>query len=238
MSDVPRHCQHCPQRAKVEREGGDCPSSPQRKAELRRAVTASLSAMTPEVRRKKSELIVRRVLELEEFKRAHVVMAYVALELEVDPWLLVRESWALGKVVALPRIEPPLPEPRATYMHNRQIVPFELKQEPVDDPHDHGGLRADAVGILEPKADAAEIPVGEIGLVVVPTVAFDRRGCRLGKGGGFYDRFLARADLKAALCGLAFSEQVFAGLPVCPHDRPVDLLVTEAGVMDFRRKDS
>lgn len=220
-------CQSCPRRKQL--DGAECPSSQLRKAEMRQAISGSLSAMTPEVRAKKSQLIVRHVLELEAFKRAGVVMAYVAMELEVNPWGLVREAWALGKRVALPRIHPALDEPRVTNAHQRHLLAFELRPELVDDPQDHTGLRADVVGILEPRGNVPEVLAAEIDFLVVPCVAYDRQGFRLGKGGGFYDRFLSQEDLRAATCGLAFSEQVFANLPHCPHDRPVDIVVTESG---------
>jgi 5-formyltetrahydrofolate cyclo-ligase len=232
----PKQCETCPQWDAVERGGGECHSSPVRKSALRRAIHGSLAAMTPEVRLTKSQLIVRHVLELEEFKRARVVMAYVSMEMEVRPWALLRAAWAQGKIVALPRVEPPLEAPEILAVHDRRIVAYELRERQVDDPQDHDGLEANVMSILEPKGGAQEVPMAEIGLVVVPCVAYDRQGFRLGKGGGFYDRYLSHADLKAATVVLAFSEQVFSQLPHCPHDHPVQILVTEAGVIDMRRK--
>jgi 5-formyltetrahydrofolate cyclo-ligase len=211
-----------------------CPSAPARKSELRRAVAGSLAAMSPLVRRQKSQLIARQVLELDAFQRASVIMAYVGMEMEVDPWLVVREAWARGKTVALPRIDPPLEDRRIHRMHDRNILPFELEPQKIENPADHPGLRVDACGILEPGPGAAEISAAEIGLIFVPCIAFDRLGFRMGKGGGFYDRFLSRPDVAAVTVGLAFSEQVFTALPRCPYDRPVSLLVTETGVCDFR----
>jgi 5-formyltetrahydrofolate cyclo-ligase len=212
-----------------------CPSAPARKAELRRAVAASLATMSPAVHRQKSLLIARHVFELDAFQRASVIMAYVGLEMEVDPWLIVREAWARGKTVALPRIDPPLEDRRIARMHDRHILPFVLESQALDRPADHPGLRVDACGILEPGPGAAEVPAADIGLVFVPCIAFDRLGYRMGKGGGFYDRFLSRPDLTAVTVGLAFSEQVFTALPRCPYDRPVSQLVTETGTCDFRK---
>ena len=233
---LPRHCRECPRAASMGfADLADCPSSPARKAEVRRAITAALASMTPEVRRHKSLRIGRQVAGREEFRRARVVMAYLALELEVDPWSLIREAWSLGKTVVVPRIEPPLEEPRITMIHARRIVPLALEPELVDDPADHAGLQADVFGIHEPKAGAVEVPAGEIDLVMVPAMAIDRHGYRMGKGGGFYDRFLVQEGLRATSCGLVFSEQVFASVLRCPHDRRVDLLVTETGVVDFRK---
>ena len=230
------HCRRCRRLA----ENPDlplhlCPSAPAQKAELRRAVAASLATMSPTVRRQKSQIIARHVLELDAFKQAGVIMAYVGLEMECDPWLIVREAWARGKVVAMPRIIPPLEDRRIARMHDRNILPFVLEPQALDNPAEHPGLRVDACGIREPGPGAAEVPAADIGLVFVPCIAFDRLGYRMGKGGGFYDRFLSRPDLSAATAGLAFSEQVFTALPRCPYDRPVSLLVTETGIADFRK---
>ena len=230
------HCKICSIWQGNSEDGSfQCPGSPERKAELRQAIYNSLGSMTPEVRRQKSQLICRHLQVLAEYKRTRTVMAYVALEMEPDPWPLVREAWAEGKQVALPRVDPPFEEPRIPHVHDRRLLPFLLEQQPVDDPQDHSGLRMDVFGIGEPKCGTTQIPVRKLGLILVPCLAYDRRGRRMGKGGGFYDRFLARKDLTAVSCGLAFSEQVFTQLPNCPHDQPVDILVTETGVIDFRK---
>lgn len=234
MSDrVPIHCRDCLLSRQFDDPASQCPGSPDQKSDLRRVVTESLSAMTPEVRRTKSLRIVKHLLDFEPFKRAEMVMAYVAMEMEVDPWSLIREAWALGKRVVLPRIHPPFDYPKVPSVHNRYLRACELHPQNVDDPREHGDLRPDVMGILEPKDSAAEVPVRDIDLVLVPCVAFDRRGCRLGKGGGFYDRFLAHGEFRGLAVGLAFSEQVFNSLPTCPHDKEVEYIATEIGLIDL-----
>lgn len=233
---IPPHCKVCPTwRANQGDKDFQCPASPRQKARLRRAIYDSLNSMTPEVRRKKSQLICKHLEQLAAYQQARTIMAYLALEMEPDPWPLVRAAWAAGKQVVMPRVDPPFEEPRIPRMHDRRLLPLVLEEQLLDDPADHPGLRMDVFGIFEPKSTAAEMPVGQIGLILVPCLAYDRRGRRMGKGGGFYDRFLARPDMTAVSCGLAFSEQVFACLPACPHDRPVDILVTETGIVDFRK---
>lgn len=230
------HCKVCPTwQANSGNPDFQCPASPEQKSKLRRAINDSLNSMTPEVRRRKSRLICKHLEQLAAYQRARTIMAYVALEEEPDPWPLVRAAWAAGKQVVMPRVDPPFEEPRIPRIHDRRILPFVLEEQLLDDPAEHPGLRVDVFGIFEPKSTSAEIPVGEIGLILVPCLAYDRCGRRMGKGGGFYDRFLAREDMTAVSCGLAFSEQVFGRLPNCPHDRSVDILVTETGIMDFRK---
>ena len=89
-------------------------------------------------------------------------------------------------------------------------------------------------GIGEPAAGEAW-PIEDIDLIVVPAVAYDRRGRRLGRGGGFYDRFLARGGLRARTCGLAFAQQIVQELPAESHDYPVEIVVTDREVLRINR---
>ena len=85
-------------------------------------------------------------------------------------------------------------------------------------------------GIREPKAENIRpVPRGDIDAILVPAVAFDRRGYRVGCGGGYYDRFLPEVP-RAVRIGAAFSCQIVAEIPADPHDVRVDRIVTENGV--------
>jgi 5-formyltetrahydrofolate cyclo-ligase len=93
--------------------------------------------------------------------------------------------------------------------------------------HDHPGVRPGPLGILD-VPDAPAVPVAEIDVVLVPCLAVDRAGNRLGRGGGFYDRFLARPDLKALTIVIALEEQLFDEVPVNACDRRAAGVVTDA----------
>lgn len=99
-------------------------------------------------------------------------------------------------------------------------------------------LDAGAFGILEPKPDCRNRPERrfspeKIDLVLVPGLAFDRSGGRLGRGKGFYDRFFQKLSKKAVLVGLAFDEQLVERVPIEPHDRKMDFLLTPEGALTF-----
>jgi len=98
---------------------------------------------------------------------------------------------------------------------------------------DVGDLVAGAFGVREPGAGARRIEVAALEVLLVPGLAFDETGMRLGRGGGFYDRLLALPDLRARLVGVCFEVQVLPELPVEAHDRAVDAVVTENGVRIF-----
>lgn len=93
-------------------------------------------------------------------------------------------------------------------------------------------LVAGEFGLREP-ISGAPFPLSMIDLVIVPGLGFDEYGNRLGRGRGFYDRFLANPEFAGVACGLAYEVQVVPNLPVGPTDRPVNLLVTDARIRRF-----
>ena len=88
-------------------------------------------------------------------------------------------------------------------------------------------------GDLREPADGPGVAVGELDLVIVPAVGFDRSGQRLGRGAGFYDRFLGSRDFTGVSVGIAFHEQIVDTLPTTPNDVPVHVLVTDEEVLRF-----
>ena len=115
-----------------------------------------------------------------------------------------------GKRVCLPRAD----------WESGQIDPFEVADW-------ENGLIEGRHGIREPGIDAPIVPLGEVDLIIVPALAFDEAGRRLGRGGGFYDRFLERTGGRAFTFGLAFDEQVVAEVPSEAHDATVDAVATD-----------
>jgi 5-formyltetrahydrofolate cyclo-ligase len=126
---------------------------------------------------------------------------------------LIRRGWDEGKRIVVPHCRPEWREMAAC-----RIDAFD-ELEP-----GHYGIRAPKADFLRP------IPKGEIDVVVVPAVAFDRRGYRVGYGGGYYDRFLPDVP-RAATIGAAFAAQIVPEIPAGPHDIPVGTIVTEAEVI-------
>ena len=92
-------------------------------------------------------------------------------------------------------------------------------------------LAPGSFGILEPNPECcALVEPGELDIAIIPGCAFSASGQRLGQGGGYYDRFLARPDFRAYTIGVCFECQFFDQLPTEAHDRPVDCVITEDGV--------
>ena len=202
----------------------------QAKGRTRRLVSAALVRLTPGGRRAAGVAVAQRLQQVPAIRDARTLMAFLSLPTEIETWPIIRWAWEEGKRVAVPRIES-LPGDGAAPAQ-RRIVPVLLDAAPVDGIADHPAVRPGPFGILE-VPDAAPLGAGELDVVLVPCQAVDRRGRRLGKGGGFYDRFLAAPDLRAAIVAIAFHEQVLDEVPAGDADRPVPMVVTDAEILSF-----
>lgn len=175
------------------------------KRRVRHAVRAERDAVPADVREERAERVVDRFLDLPEVRRARTIMLFSSFGSEVPTRSLIERLRAQGVVVALPRIE------------GTALVPVAYAP---GDP-----TTTTPFGAEEPVSDARLDP-SSIDVVGVPGVAFDRRGRRIGYGGGFYDRFLR--GLPAFTVGLVFGLQVLdEDLPAGRFDLPVDAIVTE-----------
>jgi len=186
------------------------------KHSLRKDMRRRLGQLGPQEAAGKSRQACRALVASAEFERAGAVMLYLPIHQELDVEPIARAAWRSHKTVVVPR-------PR---WRRRELVPVRIRS--LTD-----GLCRGPYGIREP-ADGEPFEPGEIDLIVVPALAYDRRGNRLGRGGGFYDRFLSREDVRALTCGLAFTEQLVDAAPVHETDRHVDMLATDAGLLRFR----
>jgi 5-formyltetrahydrofolate cyclo-ligase len=179
------------------------------KQALRREIRARRDAMPPEERASRSSAIADRVLTLPEVATARTVMLFSSFGSEVDTAPIVDRLVGDGRTVLLPRVE------------DGDIVAVPWRPgEP---------LRPGAFGAGEPVGDAAD--PAEIDLVLTPGLAFDRRGNRIGYGGGNYDRFLGRVRRGVPAIAIAFATQIVPAVPAVRADRPVDAVVTEDEVI-------
>lgn len=177
------------------------------KKTLRRELLSVLRAL-PEAERLLSDAgICGRAAELPRYKQAGSLFVFVGLGWEVDTRPLVEGALAAGKQVAVPRCLP------GRVMEACLIRSLEdLRQVP-------------PLGLWEPAAMSPALPPGEIDLALIPCVACDKTGRRLGQGGGYYDRFLRDTGfVKAALCREALLQEA---LPAEDHDVRMDVIITE-----------
>lgn len=168
------------------------------KAKIRTKILADFKNKKEEELSEKSRLVKNALFRNRLFKKAKTVMFYMSMVREVDTTEMIKEALRLGKRVVVP-----------VCGENRKIVPCELTRR--------GALRCGPYGILEP-ARKTPVDLEELNLVIVPGVAFDKRGARLGRGKGYYDCFLARLPKGANFIGLAFDFQILPSVPTADHD--------------------
>ena len=185
------------------------------KAVIRRQIREKLSRMTEPVRHAKSLAACSLVTASPEFNSARVIMLYLSMPLEVDTSNLALRAWQAGKAVVVPKVS----------WDQRRMLPVEITTLQT-------GITTTGPGIKEPIA-GKPIPTDYIDLVVVPGLGFTPTGHRIGRGMGFYDRFLAQPDFSGLSCGLAFAEQLIDTLPILAHDMPLGMLVTDQSVRRF-----
>jgi 5-formyltetrahydrofolate cyclo-ligase len=159
-----------------------------------------------------SKAIRARLKESALFQNSHGLLFYAAIQGEPDLGPLMAEALAAGKLVALPRFEP---------VHGTYAAALVESSS---------GLQQARFGILEPATHAPIIPMNQLDLALVPGVAFDCGGGRLGRGKGFYDRLLA--SIRAVKCGVALDHQIEANLPREPHDLAMNCIVTPSCWID------
>lgn len=181
------------------------------KQSLRERMTLWRDALPATERVARSQAATQRLLAHPAYRRARTLLIFVAFRSEIETQPLIQAALTAGKVVAVPKVE----------RQPKGLLPCRLHAFP-------GPLRAGAYGILEPGDDQTEpVPPGDLDLVVVPGLAFDRQGRRLGYGGGYYDRLLAGPAAAALAVGFCFEEQVLSSVPADPHDRPMNLIITD-----------
>ncbi len=185
------------------------------KEQLRLSLRKCLLEMTEEQRSEKSRKACRNLVSTPQFQSASAVMMYLSLPHEVDTSEVILYAWQLGKMVVVPKIS----------WQQRHMIPVQINSLETGFSTEVAGLRNPITGV--------PMPIEEIDLVVAPALGFDRKGNRLGRGGAYYDRFLANEQLEASRCGFAFAEQVIDSIPVIEHDEPVDFLVTDEGIIYF-----
>lgn len=193
------------------------PSNNHNKPAVRRELRELLAAMPENARHAKSVTACSLLAASPEFASASVVMLYLSMPHEVDTASLALRCWQAGKSVLAPRVN----------WDQRRILAVEITSLQT-------GLTTSGPGIREPADGAGKpIPLDLIDLVVVPGLGFTPTGFRIGRGMGFYDRFLAQPEFQGLSCGLAFEEQVVQTLPVLDHDIPLSMLATDRGIRRF-----
>lgn len=186
------------------------------KENLRKELKEKRRKITKEENRKKSKEIKERLFSLKEYKDARVVLFYVSYNGEVFTRDMIKEALK-EKIVIVP----------ISNKKDNTLILSKLEK--------WNELEVSSYGILEPKEECFnESSIEEIDLIIVPGVAFDEKGNRLGHGKGYYDRLLKKT--KAKTIGLSFEMQIVKNIPIGRNDVSVDLIITENRIIKCSNK--
>lgn len=176
------------------------------KQQIRSKILLKLNSQKEEDRKQKSKIIKEKFFKTGIFKKAKVVMFYIALGDEVETKDMIKEAQRLGKITAVPVCQ----------KNKITIRPCILDED--------ARLKRGPYGVDEPAVKKL-LNLKNLDLVIVPGIAFDKKGNRLGRGKGCYDYFLKRVPKDTQTIGLAFDFQILPLLPAQMHDVKVNKVI-------------
>lgn len=178
------------------------------KGQWRTKMKKAVGNLTEQKARLNSKKICETVTQLELFKKAEIVMVYVPIAKEVDCRAIAEKCWQMKKKVAVPKVD----------FNKKTMKAVEIKS--LNDSEFKSGE------LVKKPISEKVVQIKDVDLVIVPGLGFDQEGNRLGRGGGYYDRFLADSG-EAILCGVCFDCQVVEKMPINENDAAMDYIVTE-----------
>ena len=180
------------------------------KSRIRETVLTQLRNQPPSERARKSGEILNQLSQLGAFKKSKVIMFYVSLGEEVDTSILLKTVLREGCTVTVPFVD----------KKNSFLLSVQISNPETD-------LIPGSYGILEPKQHLVKpFDLSRLDMVLVPGIAFDRKGHRLGRGKGYYDRFLKSLPDHIQTIGLAYDFQFMETIPVNDLDIAVQKVIT------------
>ncbi len=187
---------------------------------LRQEIKEIKNKLTTEYINLASSAITKQLLNTDTFKKAKVVMCYLSFGNEVNTKNFIKECQSLNKRILAPVI---IKNSDGIFvMEASEIIDFKNELTP------------GVMGIMEPKKQFQRLTNPElIDFIVIPGLAFDKKGNRLGYGGGYYDYFLTRTRLDSTKIAIAYTKQIINEVPIEEHDTPVKNILTEEGFINI-----
>lgn len=186
------------------------------KEEIRRYMLNKRDKISRVEKANLDNLIFKNITQNPYFLSAKVIFSYVSFQNEVDTHRIIRHAFDLGKKVCVPKVI------------NREKGMKVLYIESIEE------LIPSKMGILEPDINKEAVAINDIDMAIVPGLAFDNFGGRLGYGGGFYDRFFEGSNIKKI--GIGYEFQILKDVPKEEHDILIDGIITEKNVINFKKR--
>lgn len=187
----------------------------EKKQEIRNDMAAFVKSLPSDVVKANTRTIEDRLFEFANFLESRIVMLYVNAANEVATGNIIRRAYDFNKIVLLPAFDP---------------VKSTMKPMKVDNPDKD--LTPGPRGILEPNPSRCKpVPLDCIDIAIIPGIAMDEKGGRIGSGNGYYDRLIPDLPMTTRKVGLVFEGQLVPQVPMESHDKHVDIIITEKRVI-------
>ena len=187
----------------------------EKKQEIRDETTRKITSLKPGVLSAKTKAIEERLFEFANFLEARIALLYTPVTIEVSTAEIIQRSFMYNKIIVLPAFEE----------ESRSMTLMKI-DDPAKDLID--GPR----GNLEPDPKRCKVvPIDCLDIAIIPGLAMDEKGGRIGSGKGYYDRLIPDLPITTRKVGLVFEDQIVPAAPMEPHDKHVDIVITEARVI-------
>ncbi|MGD9300212.1 MAG: 5-formyltetrahydrofolate cyclo-ligase [Desulfobacterales bacterium] len=185
------------------------------KIQIRADIANTVSALSESELHEKTSSIENRLFEFANFLESKIALLYVNSNLEVQTKSIIQKTYSYNKIVVLPAFDP---------------GSFSMKLMKVDSSERE--LIPGPRGVLEPDVSKCKVvPMDRIDIAIIPGLAFDEKGGRIGSGTGYYDRLIPRLAITTRKVALAFEEQLVAQIPMESHDKHVDIIITDKRII-------
>ena len=189
--------------------------SRQTKGEIRSNIAKALAELTERKIKENTDRIEKRLFEFANFLEANIVLLYISSSCEVNSMEIIKRCLDYKKIVILPAFV---------------TTKYEMKLMKIDNLDTD--LTLGRRNILEPDPNQCNIvPIECIDIAIIPGVAFDEKGGRIGSGDGYYDRFIPKLPITTRKVALTFEDQIVPQIQMETHDRHVDIIITEKRII-------
>ena len=187
----------------------------EKKQEIRDEIIGKISSYSEKKRVEKLQMLAKRLLSFANFQESKIAFLPSARKNEIDLSNIIRESLKLNKIVVLP----------AYHIEKKEMALMKI-----DNPDTE--LIEGPLGNLEPDPGRCKVvPIDSIEIAIIPGLAFDEKGGRIGTGKGFFDQFIPKLPITARKVTLAFEDQLIQQVPMESHDKYVDIIITEKRII-------
>ena len=185
------------------------------KIQTREDIANILSALAEDDKSKKFRAIENRLFEFANFLEAKIALLYINGDNEVQTGNIIKRAYSYNKIVVLPAFDPKT---------------FEMELMKVDKVAQE--LKPGPRGVPEPNATCCKIvPIDRIDIAIIPGIAFDEKGGRIGTGRGYYDRLIPKLAITTRKVALTLEEQIVPQVPMESHDKHVDIIITDKRII-------